>query len=61
MLRLHNCPFDPLAAQYRSTVCRINLALQEGLIEGLGASGRLRAELQPAPGWSCVAFLEVTG
>jgi predicted ArsR family transcriptional regulator len=58
-LRLHNCPFDSLAAQYRSTVCQINLALQQGLIEGLGASGRLRAELQPAPGSCCVTLLQV--
>jgi predicted ArsR family transcriptional regulator len=57
-LRLHNCPFHSLAAQYRSTVCQINLAVQEGLLEGMGISGRLRAELQPAPGWCCVRLVE---
>ena len=57
-LRMHNCPFQSLAAQYRSTVCQINLAIQEGLLEGIGASGRLRAELRPAPGWCCVRLLE---
>ena len=60
-VRLHNCPFDSLAAEYRSTVCDLNLAIQEGLVEGAGASGRLRAELKPAPGWCCVTLVEVGG
>ena len=60
-VRLHNCPFASLAAQYRSTVCQMNLALHEGLLEGLGASGQLRAELQPAPGRCCVTLVEVSG
>jgi predicted ArsR family transcriptional regulator len=60
-LHLKNCPFDSLVAQYRSTVCQINLALQEGLVEGLDASGQLRAELQPAPGWCCVRLVQLLG
>jgi predicted ArsR family transcriptional regulator len=55
-LRMHNCPFQPLAEQYRSTVCQINLALQEGLIEGVKGSHRVRAELTPTPGWCCVTI-----
>jgi predicted ArsR family transcriptional regulator len=55
-LRMHNCPFQPLAQQYRSTVCQINLALQGGLIEGLKAAPRLQAELTPTPGWCCVTI-----
>ena len=60
-LHLKNCPFDSLVAQYRFTVCHINLALQEGLVEGLGASGQLRAELEPAPGWCCVRLVQLSG
>jgi len=56
-LRLHNCPFYSLAAEYRSTVCQVNLALHEGLIEGVGALRWMRAELQPAPGMCCVAVV----
>jgi predicted ArsR family transcriptional regulator len=58
-LRMHNCPFQPLAEQYRSTVCQINLALQGGLIEGLKASSNLSAGLTPTPSWCCVTIQEV--
>jgi predicted ArsR family transcriptional regulator len=58
-LRMRNCPFQPLTEQHRSTVCQINLALQGGLIEGLKASPRLRAELTPTPGWCCVTIQSV--
>ena len=60
-LYLKNCPFDSLVGQYRLTVCQINLALQEGLVEGLGASDHLRAELRPAPGWCCVRLVQLPG
>jgi predicted ArsR family transcriptional regulator len=54
-LRLRNCPFVALASDFRTTVCTVNLALQEGLIEGLGAAD-LRAELSPDPPMCCVAI-----
>jgi predicted ArsR family transcriptional regulator len=54
-LLLRNCPFAGLAERFRTTVCAINLALHEGVLEGLGARG-LRAELAPAPDRCCVAI-----
>jgi predicted ArsR family transcriptional regulator len=52
---LHNCPFHRLAADHRNIVCGMNLALIEGLVEGLGASG-LRPVLDPGPGQCCVVI-----
>jgi predicted ArsR family transcriptional regulator len=54
-MTLRNCPFDPLAAEFPGTICDLNLALHQGLLEGLGRSG-LRVELAPAPGRCCVTF-----
>ena len=55
VIRLRNCPFHELAEDYRTPVCDLNLALQEGLLRGL-AGGSVRAALEPRPGWCCVAF-----
>jgi predicted ArsR family transcriptional regulator len=55
MIRLRNCPFDALANDYRDLVCGMNLALQEGVLSGLGASG-IEARSDPQPGACCVAF-----
>ena len=52
-IRLRNCPFHHLAAQHRDIVCGMNLALIEGLVAGLHASG-LHPALDPQPGHCCV-------
>ncbi len=52
---LANCPFHTLAAQYPDIVCGMNLALIEGLVEGLGLAG-LRPALDPGPGRCCVTI-----
>ena len=54
-VRLGNCPFHQLAARHRDLVCGMNLALIEGLVAGLGASG-LHPVLDPRPGCCCVAI-----
>ena len=39
VIRLRNCPFHQLAERHRDVVCGMNLALVEGLVDGLGANG----------------------
>ena len=58
-LLLRNCPFHQLAAQHPDVVCGMNLALIEGLVAGLGASGR--PALDPRPGRCCVVIGAGTG
>jgi predicted ArsR family transcriptional regulator len=53
-IRLLNCPFHQLAQRHREVVCGMNLALIEGLVEGLRLSG-LHPVLDPQPGQCCVA------
>jgi predicted ArsR family transcriptional regulator len=53
MLRLRNCPFQPLAARAPEFVCGINHALLGGFIEGLRAQS-VAARLRPQPGACCV-------
>ena len=55
VIRLRNCPFHQLMEQHREVVCGMNLALVEGLVDGLGADG-LRPVLDPQPGHCCVAI-----
>jgi predicted ArsR family transcriptional regulator len=55
VLRLGNCPFRDVAAGFPAVVCGMNLALLEGLLEGLGADAT--AVLDPAPGRCCVAVV----
>lgn len=55
VIRLRNCPFHQLAERHRDVVCGMNLALVEGLVDGLGANG-LRPVLDPQPGHCCVAI-----
>jgi predicted ArsR family transcriptional regulator len=55
VIRLRNCPFHQLTEQHREVVCGMNLALVEGLLEGLGADG-LQPVLDPRPGHCCVAI-----
>ncbi len=54
LLRLRNCPFADLAAQFPALICGMNLAMVQGLVAGLGdAAGA--AAMDPAPGRCCVA------
>jgi predicted ArsR family transcriptional regulator len=53
-LRFANCPFDALARTHRETVCCLNLALVEGVIEGAGAEDAT-ASLEPDRAGCCVA------
>ncbi len=52
-LCLTNCPFDRLAADHTELVCGLNLALIDGVLDGLEATD-LRARLAPEPGFCCV-------
>lgn len=54
-LRLGNCPFDALVDMHRDLVCGMNLALAEGILDGLGER-RTSAQLDRQPGLCCVAF-----
>lgn len=54
-LRLGNCPFDALVETHRDLVCGMNLALAEGILDGLGER-RASATLDRQPGLCCVAF-----
>jgi predicted ArsR family transcriptional regulator len=58
-IRLNNCPFRALAADHRDQICGMNLALLEGVVEGLGTPG-LRAEADRTPGRCCVTFRPAT-
>lgn len=48
-MTLVNCPFHALAQDYTELVCGMNLALMNGLVDNVEASG-LEARLEPAPG-----------
>jgi predicted ArsR family transcriptional regulator len=52
---LKNCPFDALARQSREVVCGMNLALVQGMVEGLGLEDA-EVALEPAPGRCCVVL-----
>ena len=52
-IELLNCPFHSLARKYPRTVCRMNLALIEGVVEGLDARW-LEPSLERADGRCCV-------
>ena len=54
---LANCPFDRLATEHTELVCGMNLALIDGVIDGLGVSA-VSAELAPQPGFCCVKVTE---
>jgi predicted ArsR family transcriptional regulator len=57
-IRFGNCPFHALVGAHRDLVCGMNLALADGLLDGLG-DGRLHARLDPQPGQCCVAIATV--
>jgi predicted ArsR family transcriptional regulator len=52
-LTLANCPFHALARDYTDLVCGMNLALMNGLVDGLEGPA-LEARLEPTPGQCCV-------
>lgn len=52
-IRLANCPFHQLAAEHTDLVCSMNLALIDGVIDGLDVHSAT-AELAPQPGFCCV-------
>lgn len=54
-IRLANCPFHALVEDHRQLVCGMNLALSEGILDGLGI-GQIHARLDPQPGQCCVAI-----
>jgi predicted ArsR family transcriptional regulator len=54
-VRLANCPYAALVPQHRETTCAMNLALIEGMLEGLAADG-CTARLDPQPGSCCVSL-----
>lgn len=54
-IRMRNCPFHALVAEHRDLVCGMNLALGEGIIDGLGDRHHV-ARLDPQPGMCCVVF-----
>ncbi|KAB8195233.1 helix-turn-helix domain-containing protein [Nonomuraea phyllanthi] len=54
-VRLRNCPFHVLAEERPLLVCSMNLALCQGLLEGLGDDPG-RARLDARPGECCVAL-----
>jgi len=54
-VRMRNCPFRHLAELQPAVVCRMNLALIQGLVAGLGAES-LSPVHDPEPGHCCVAI-----
>lgn len=58
-IRLRNCPFHALVEDHRDLVCNMNLALADGILDGLGED-RLGARLDPQPGQCCVAISAAT-
>ena len=54
-LRLRNCPYHDMARENTDFVCSMNLALMQGVIEGLGIAG-VSSALEPGKGRCCVAF-----
>ncbi|HKE73494.1 MAG TPA: helix-turn-helix domain-containing protein [Acidimicrobiales bacterium] len=53
-IALANCPFHRLAEQHRDLVCGMNVDFVDGLLDGLGETGRLTARFEPAAGHCCV-------
>jgi predicted ArsR family transcriptional regulator len=54
-LRLRNCPFHALVGEHKDLVCGMNLALIEGVVDGVDLPGA-SAVLAPAPGRCCVSL-----
>lgn len=52
-IRLTNCPFHRLAVSHTTTICAVNHALLQGVLEGVGDDPG-RAAFQPDPPGCCV-------
>lgn len=52
-LCLRNCPFDALRDEHQELICRMNLAIAEGLVAG---ERDVRAVFEPRPDGCCVTF-----
>ncbi len=59
-VRLHNCPFHPLAAAAPELVCGLNHAFLKGMLDGLQAHA-VDAVLAPSAGECCVELRPRTG
>jgi predicted ArsR family transcriptional regulator len=60
-VRLHNCPYLPMAAQASDLVCGMNQRHVAGLLDGLQAPDSVAAVLAPGPGRCCVELHVVAG
>jgi predicted ArsR family transcriptional regulator len=56
VVRLRNCPFDALVDDYRDLTCSMNLALLEGVVEGVGEPDVV-ARADPREGYCCVTLV----
>ncbi|HEX5014706.1 MAG TPA: hypothetical protein VFV72_11185 [Candidatus Limnocylindrales bacterium] len=54
-IRLRNCPYHALVDEHRPLVCGMNLAMIDGVVEGVGENA-LSARLDAQPGLCCVAI-----
>ena len=54
-IRLRNCPFHPVSRRFPQLVCAANLAVMEGILEGLGVRG-VEAVLDPHGDRCCVVL-----
>ncbi|HEY7484911.1 MAG TPA: transcriptional regulator [Streptosporangiaceae bacterium] len=50
VLRMRNCPFHALSERFPPLVCGMNVALLEGLLDGVAG---LRTRMDARPGWCC--------
>lgn len=55
VVRLRNCPFRGLVPEHQDATCGMNLALVQGLLDGLGAEVAARRH-DPQPDECCVRF-----
>lgn len=53
---VRNCPYDSLRPTATQQVCPVNLALAEGMVDGLGLRDRVTVALRPCPDSCCVVF-----
>lgn len=53
---LRNCPFDALVSAHRGLTCGMNLAMLEGIRDGVGETTRAPRPVE-IPGYCCAAFL----
>lgn len=54
-VRLRNCPFHALVSEHKDLVCGMNLALIEGVVEGMELPAA-KPVLAPTPGMCCVCL-----